>query len=118
MSEEKNPRRQFLQMLGLAAGATLVSTKAFSAFIDKDDILKLNDKQQEFMLRYGGWMDEFIAVIKKKKDEPNNQAHQILIGELSDKALTFKPELDEHMKDETFRMIYNASIQRMSKEIV
>ena len=36
---------------------------------------------------------------------------------LTEHAENFKPELNEFMKDETFQLIYMASIQRMTKEI-
>ena len=36
---------------------------------------------------------------------------------LTEMAEDLKPELTEFMRDETFRIIYNASIEQMSKEI-
>ena len=115
--EENSSRRNFLRFVGLSAGTVLISTNAFSAFINQAEVLKLNPKQQEFMLRYGKWMDDFIDVIRKKQAEPGNQEHQKVIVKLSEKAEGFKPELTEFLKDETFAIIYQASIDKMSKEI-
>ena len=116
-SKEQNSRRNFLRIVGLSAGTALISTSAFSAFIDKTEVLKLNPKQQEFMLRYGKWMDDFIDVIRKKKAEPSNQEHHKATMTLSDKAATFKPELTEFLRDKNFELVYRAAIDRMSKEI-
>ena len=116
-TQEQNSRRNFLRIVGLSAGAALVSTSAFSTFIDKTEVLKLNPKQQEFMLRYGKWMDDFIDVIRKKKVEPGNQEHHKVTMTLSDEAAAFKPELTEFLKDKNFELVYRAAIDRMSKEI-
>lgn len=113
----QNSRRNFLRIVGLSAGTALISTSAFSAFIDKTEVLKLNPKQQEFMLRYGKWMDDFIDVIRKKKAEPGNQEHHKVTMTLSDQAATFKPELTEFLRDKNFELVYRAAIDRMSKEI-
>ena len=113
----QNSRRNFLRIVGLSAGTALISTSAFSSFIDKTEVLKLNPKQQEFMLRYGKWMDDFIDVIRKKKAEPGNQEHHKVTMTLSDQAATFKPELTEFLRDKNFELVYRAAIDRMSKEI-
>ena len=118
--EENNSRRKFLKsgiLTAATAGAVLVSTNSFSAFINQAEVLKLNPKQQEFMLRYVKWMDDFIDVIRWKQAEPGNQNHQKVIMILSEKAEGFKPELTKFLEDETFALIYYASIERMSKEI-
>ena len=73
MSEEESNRRKFLRLLGLSAGAVLVSTNAFSIFMKPEEILKLKPDQQEFMKRYGKWMDEFIEVIRIMKKDPQNK---------------------------------------------
>ena len=116
-TQKQNSRRDFLCIVGLSAGTALLSTSAFSSFIDKAEVLKLNPKQQEFMLRYGKWMDDFIDVIRKKKAEPDNQRHHKVTMTLSDKAAAFKPELTELLKDKNFELVYRAAIDRMSKEI-
>ena len=118
--QENNSRRKFLRsgiITVATAGTALISTNAFSAFINQAEVLRLNPKQQEFMLRYGKWMDDFIDVIRRKQAEPGNQEHQKVIAKLSEKAEGFKPELTEFLKDETFAIIYQASIDKMSKEI-
>jgi hypothetical protein len=118
MSEnETNERRNFLRLLGLTAGAALVSTNAFSIFMKPEEILKLKPEQQEFMKRYGKWMDEFIEVIRIKKHDPLHKDNLDKMNELANRAEAFKPELTEHLKDKTFSIIYLASIERMSIEI-
>ena len=118
--EENNSRRKFLRsgiITAATTGTAMISTNAFSAFINQAEVLKLNPKQQEFMLHYGKWMDDFIDVIRKKQAEPGNQEHQKVVVKLSEKAEGFKPELTEFLKDGTFAIIYQASIDKMSEEI-
>lgn len=117
MAENHSTRRKFLQFLGLSAGSTLAGGSALGHFTDRESILKLSSSQQEFMIRYGQWMDEFIEVIRKQKSEPDNSENKRKIMALAEQAEKFNPELSEFMKDETFSMIYKASIQRMSNEI-
>ena len=117
MSEEQSSRRNFLKFLGLSASATLVSTSALASFVDKTEIRKLNPEQQEFMIRYGKWMDELTQVARIQQAEPDNLENQKKMVPLSEKAEQLQPELTEHMKDETFAIVYLASIERVSKEI-
>ena len=117
MSEKETSRRKFLQFLGLSAGTTLLGSKAFGGFVDKEEIKKLNPVQQEFMIRYGNWMDEFIEVVRIQKADPDNLENQKKMIALTEKVEKLQPELDEFMKDKTFSLIYQASIQRLTKEI-
>ena len=117
MSGEKSSRRNFLKFLGLSAGATLVSTSALASFVDKKEILKLNPEQQEFMMRYGKWMDEFTEVARIQQTDPDNLENQKKMMTLGEMAEKLQPELTDHLKDYTFSVIYLASIERLSKEI-
>lgn len=117
MSTQQSNRRNFLRFIGLSAGASLVSGNVLAGVIEAQEIKKLNPVQQAFMVRYSQWMDEFIEAIRSKKKDPGNPENNNRIMNLTNKADAFKPELNEHMKDETFRLIYAASIERMSKEI-
>jgi hypothetical protein len=117
MSDKPSSRRKFLQMLGLTAGATILSTKAVAGFVDHKEILKLNPEQQEFMLRYEKWMDAFIEVIRVQRTKPEDAENNAKMIELTEIADSFKPELDGFMKDKKFSTIFQVSIARMSKEI-
>ena len=70
MSKNKSTRRNFLQVLGLSAGASVVSVTALGSMINATEIKKLNPKQQEFMIRYGKWMNDFIEAVRIKKTDP------------------------------------------------
>jgi hypothetical protein len=117
MSENQSSRRKFLQFLGLTAGATLLSTSTSSGSIDPSEIKKLNPAQQDFMNRYGKWMDDYIEVIRVQKTDPHNSENHKRRDRLSEDAEAFKIELSQHMKDPTFSIIYLASIERMKNEI-
>lgn len=117
MSDTQSSRRKFLKYLGLSASATLASNSVFASFIDKSEIKKLNPAQQEFMQRYGKWMDDFIEIIKKLKEEPDNIEHKQKMMAISNQVKELQPALNEFMKDHTFALIYKASIQRVSNEI-
>ena len=99
------------------AGTAMVSTNAFAGFVKEEDIRKLKPEQKEFMLRYGKWMDEFIEVIRVQRAEPDNMDNHHRMIALTDKAEKLNTELAVFMEDQTFSLIYNASIQRMTDEI-
>ncbi|MCX6292647.1 MAG: hypothetical protein NT126_12945 [Bacteroidetes bacterium] len=117
MTEKKSTRRKFLQFLGLSAGATLASTTSLGNFISREEVRRLNSEQQEFMMEYGKWMDEFIEVIRIQKTDPGNMENNKKMIALTETAEQWQPRLTEFMKDETFALIYHASIERMKKEI-
>lgn len=117
MSEKQSTRRNFLQLIGLSAGASVVSVTALGSIIEATEIRKLNPRQQAFMIRYGKWMNEFIEVTRIKNTDPGNNENSKKIATLAAFAEKFKPELNEFMKDETFRLIYKVSVERVTKEI-
>jgi len=117
MSDQQSTRRRFLKFLGLSAGATLASSGAVAAFSNSTEILKLNSEQQEFMIRYGKWMDDFTKVIRIQKTDPENAENNKNIKELSKKAEAFQPELKVFMQDKIFEVIFKESIKRVTVEI-
>lgn len=117
MSETQSSRRNFLKVVGVAAGATVASTSAFAGLIDHSKIEKLNPEQKEFMLTYEKWMDEFIDTIRIKKADPGNLENHKKMMALTELALAWKPKLTEYMKDKTFALIYQDAIARTTKEI-
>ena len=117
MNDNDSTRRNFLKILGLSATAALADNKAVAGFINHEEIMRLNPEQQEFMNRYGMWMDEFIEVIRNQKQKPGDSENNKKMIALTDRAEAFKPELAKHMQDKDFTTIYLASIERMKKEI-
>lgn len=117
MTEKQSTRRKFLQYLGLSAGATVISATVGATGFDHEEIKKLNTPQQEFMLDYEQWMNDYIKVIRVQKTDPDNLIYHQQLADLSAKAEAFQPILAEMMKDETFALIYRVSIERMTKEI-
>jgi len=117
MSNLKSDRRNFLKYLGLTTTATVASNSVFASFIDTSEILQLSPVQQEFMLRYGKWMDEFVEMIKIQKSEPESIENHQKMMEITDKVKELQPELLELMKDKTFALIFQASIKRVTTEI-
>lgn len=112
---ESTTRRKFLKMLGLSAGATLTASSVLGT--ESERILTLNKEQQEFMLLYERWMDEYIKVIHIQKADPHNAANHKRMLELSEIADEWKGQLRTFMQDKNFSIIYQASIERMKKEI-
>lgn len=117
MSSEQSTRRKFLKFLGLSAGVTLAAPAAFASFVDPEEIKRLNPEQREFMVRYGKWMDEMTQVARIDLDEPENMENKQRKMVLAENAEKLQPELDIHMKDKTFALIYNESIKRLTVEI-
>lgn len=117
MKDVSSTRRKFLKFFGLTAGATLAAVPAIALMHNHNEIKKLNPEQQVFMLEYEKWMDDFIEVIRFQKQTPLNSENQQRMVALTQKAEEFKPKLNEYLKDRNFAMIYQGSIERMTKEI-
>ena len=117
MSDLSSDRRKFLKILGLSTTATLVSSSVFANFINESEIKKLNPAQQEFMMRYGKWMDDFTEIIRIQKSAPESIENHQKMMEITNEVKELQSELQEFMKDETFELIFKASIQRVSNEI-
>lgn len=117
MSEQESTRRKFLKLIGLSAGASIVSGTLLANSLNQEEILKLNPDQQEFMLLYERWMDEFIDVIRIQKSEPENLENQKKMIALTEIAHEWQPKVTEYMKEENFAIVYQASILRMKEEI-
>lgn len=117
MSDSQSTRRKFLKYLGLSASATLASNSVFASFIDQSEIKQLNAEQQEFMVRYGKWMDDFteMIIIQKAAPESLENIQKMLV--ITNQVKELQPELNEFMKDKTFALIYQASIKRVTIEI-
>lgn len=117
MTTEQPTRRKFLELIGFTAGASLLSTGAMAGFTNQEERRRLKPDQQEFMLHYGKWMNEFIEVINIQKTDPDNSVNQKKMIALTEQAEVFQPRITEYMKDETFALVYHASIQQMRSEI-
>lgn len=94
-----------------------MSQASFGAHLDETEIRKLTDEQKEFMFLHEKWMDEFIAVIKVQKTNPDDQENNKKMIAITEMADEFRPQLNEFMKDGTFALIYKMAMERMTKEI-
>jgi len=106
-----------MKNIGLVTGGTLMGGSALASSFNPDDIKKLNPEQQDFMDRYGKWMDDFTEVIRLQKKDPDNVSYRKRMEEITEQGGEFKPELAKHMKDKTFSIIYLESIKRVKNEI-
>ncbi|MCX6186538.1 MAG: hypothetical protein NTU43_06005, partial [Bacteroidetes bacterium] len=109
--------RKFLQFLGLSAGASMISNSVMAGYIDKNEILKLNPEQQDFMIEYGKWMDEYVNVIKIQNTDRDDMENNLKMIKLTEQAEIWQPKLTEYMKDRKFAIIYLTSIEKMKAEI-
>ena len=117
MSKDQSSRRNFVKSMSLTAGASLLAPLTYAAALDNPEVKKLSPKQQEFMQRYGKWMDEFTEMaIIQKTDHDNFENHQKMLA-LTNKAAEFRPELTKHLKDPTFSLIYKESIKKVTNQI-
>ena len=113
----QSSRKNFLQLLGLSAGAIVINRSSTVVGINQSEIRKMNSKQNEFMARYEQWMEEYIQVIRIRKTDPDNIENRKTMLALTEKAAVFKPELAEFMQDETFAGIFRITIEKMTREI-
>jgi|688.fasta_scaffold1321042_1 hypothetical protein len=116
-TNQESSRKGFLQMLSKAVGAQLANHPILSALASDEQVLKLNEEQQSFMIKYGQWMDENIEVLKQIRIEPDNMLHRKKMMDLSVQAEEMQGTLTEYMKSRDFGLIYHASIQKMKAEI-
>lgn len=117
MSDEPTSRKKFLQMLCLAAGATIVSKSGLAKGFDPVEIRKLTPEQQKFMGEYEKWMDEFTKIVRVQKTAPEDMENHKRMIALTEQAEKFQLELDKHLQDATFAFIFRISIERMTNEI-
>ncbi len=118
MNNYEESRRKFLAKLGLAVGTTVVAGEKLSATVlnDKKEF-KLSKQQLQFMQQYEKWMDDFIPAIKAQRENPDDANAKKSIVELSDKADSWKKQLEGYMEDENFARYYMTVTERLTKEI-
>ncbi|OYU96230.1 MAG: hypothetical protein CFE21_07415 [Bacteroidetes bacterium B1(2017)] len=117
MENQETSRKNFIKLLTKSLGGAIADNPILNTLIGNEDVLRLNEVQQEFMVKYGIWMDENIHVIKQIKAEPNNMEWRKKMMALSEEAADMQETLTDFMKDRTFGLIYHASIQKMRAEI-
>lgn len=112
-------RRDFLRKLGLTVGAGMVlSTAKISAkILDPKEARLLTPEQQTLMGNYEQWMDEFIVVIRRQKEAPDDLKNNRRIVALSETAKGWQKELSGYMNDENFARYFMTVSERMTKEI-
>jgi hypothetical protein len=114
----ESSRRKFLMKLGLTVGATIVASSALNAtVIDNKEDLNITAEQKKFMVNYEKWMDEFVVVIRRQKENPDDYENNKNIVRLSEIAKTWQDKLNKFMTDENFARHYMAATQRMTLEI-
>jgi hypothetical protein len=119
MDNFEESRRGFLRKLGLTVGATMVASTAeiTATVLDDKDKFQLSHEQQDFMVKYEQWMDEFIPVIRKQKQSPHDVENNKKIVTLSDTAKAWQKKLTAYMQDDNFARHYMVVTDRMTKEI-
>jgi len=101
MDGYEDKRRGFLRKLGFTLGASLTASSMISANIIKSDLdMSISADQKDFMHHYEKWMDEFIAVIRIQKVDPENIENNKNLVLLSERAKKWQTRLHEYMKDE------------------
>lgn len=113
-------RSLFLKKLGLTLGVgTFLPSSYKIAFgiQEKAADFALTPQQSAFMEQYEQWIDEFIPVIRRQKEDPEDYENNKKIVVLSEKAKTWQKELVGYMKDENFAKYYMIVTERMTFEI-
>jgi hypothetical protein len=106
--------------LGLTLGVgTLLPSSYQIAFGIKEKAteIALTPQQSVFMKQYEQWIDEFIPVIRRQKEDPEDYENNKKIVLLSEQAKTWQKELVGYMKDENFAKYYMIVTERMTFEI-
>ena len=118
MDGYEDKRRGFLRKLGFTLGGTLTASSLISANIVETNIeINITPDQKAFMNHYETWMDEFIAVIKIQKVDPENIENNKNIVLLSERSKKWQTRLHDDMKDENFARYYMSASERMTVAI-
>jgi hypothetical protein len=113
-------RSHFLRKIGLTLGVgTFLPSSYKIAFgiQEKRDEFPLTAEQSTFMKHYEQWIDEFIPVIRRQKEDPEDYENNKKIVVLSEKAKSLQKELTGYMQDENFARHYMIVTERMTFEI-
>jgi hypothetical protein len=119
MDAYEHSRLAFIRKLGLTLGATVLPStfKIAYSIADKREEIELSEPQVKFMQHYEKWMDDFIPVIRRQKENPEDYENNKKIVELSEIAKSWQNELVGYMKDENFARYYLIASERMTHEI-
>jgi len=117
MDDFENSRRDFLKKLGLTVVTTAVAGNVIASLADDKKKFKLNEEQQKLMDNYEKWMDDFIEVVKVRRDKPHDMDANKRLMELSENSKEWKEPLEKYMKDPNFASYYMIVSERMTKEI-
>lgn len=118
MSDYEESRRQFLLKLGLTVGTVAAGTAKLSATVINDKMeFPLTNSQQQLMVKYETWMDNFIPAAKAQRENQEDLIAKARIMELSSEAETWRFELTEYMKDDNFARYYMTATERLTKEV-
>ena len=119
MDAYEQTRLQFIRKLGLTIGAVVLPStfKLTFGINENKDEFPLTEEQHSFIAQYEQWMDQFIPVIRRQKEEPEDYENNKKIVELSNQAKLWQPTLVKYMKEENFARHYLIISERMTKEI-
>lgn len=121
MDGYESNRRDFLKKLGLIAGTAALSATGVSGVAEiinaKKDKFKLTAEQRKFTKMYEKWLDEFHAMAKFQKIDPDHLENNKKLVALSDEAATWQKELIEHMKDENFARHFMVLTEKITNTI-
>jgi hypothetical protein len=118
MDGYEDKRRGFLRKLGFTLGASLTASSLISAnIVETTQNIMITPDQKAFMNSYEKWMDEFIAVIKIQKADPENAENNKNIVLLSERSKKWQTRLHDYMTDDNFARYYMIATERMTMEI-
>ncbi len=118
MNEYEESRRAFIAKLGLTVGTAIAaSTKLSATVLNNKSEFPLTTDQQEFMVQYEEWMDNFIPVVKAQRENQEDKSVKAQIVKLSEQADQWQPQLIEYMKDDNFARYYMTVTEKLTKEI-
>ena len=118
MDSYESTRRHFLQKLGLSVGAAATGgIRATAQIVNNKLEFPLTAEQQEFMDTYERWMDDFIEVIKERRQRPDDLEVNMRLMRLSEESEAWQQKVNRFMEDENFARHYMVVTERMTLEI-
>jgi hypothetical protein len=118
MDNYESTRRGFLRKLGLSVGAAVSVTGVKGIEImEKHLDFPLSEAQQQFIIKYESWMDNFVKIINLRKGDPDNLEYNLQLMRLSEEHEQWQGEVKTYIEDQNFAKHYMIITQRITNQI-
>lgn len=109
-------RKNFLKNIGLGLGSA-ISSPVLANINNHQSTQNLTNEMLTFLKDYGIWLKEFNQFVTIQKNEPKNIQNNKKLMELSYQAEKRKSNLEEFMKNNDFKNIFEELTEEITNKI-